>query len=80
MDFRQSHNGTNLPKQNFFSIKVQQQFDCKAERERVLYAVTYSNTMGNGNALWTENSPNAEWPPIVPGSIIAGVLRWACAK
>ena len=64
----------------FSSLKVQHQFDCKAQLERSLYAATFSNPMGNGNVLMTQNSPNVEWAPIVPGSIVAAIARWACAK
>jgi cellobiose-specific phosphotransferase system component IIB len=61
------------------SWKVQDEFDCKDKKLRMLSYLAYSDHMGNG-----DNVPNdvvtGDWKPVIPGSIGDALWKYACGK
>ncbi len=71
------------PAQNFAkpykSHKEQAEFDCEKRKMRHVALIFYSNNMGEGEAVFTENVPGA-WTFHPAGSIDNFLLKIACGK
>ena len=77
IDFKTGQdNGREKP---YLSLKLQSEYDCKEERERLLYASFHSEKMGQGEIVSVNRNPS-EWSPIVPNSLVAGDWEIACGK
>ncbi|MCG6934219.1 MAG: hypothetical protein LJE57_11325 [Gallionella sp.] len=61
------------------SWKVQDEFDCKADRLRMLSYTAYTEHMGNGEIV-PSNVVTGEWEPVLPGSIGEALWKFACGK
>ena len=61
------------------SWKVQDEFDCKDKKLRMLSFIGYAEHMGNG-AIIPNNIVTGEWEPVIPGSIGAALWEFACGK
>jgi hypothetical protein len=64
---------------NVLSVKVQSEYDCKAERSRILAVTRFSGQMGNGTVVYGNND-SGKWLPIEPGSIGESKWKIACGK
>ena len=64
---------------NVLSVKVQSEYDCKAERSRILAVTRFSGQMGNGTVVYGNND-GGKWLPIEPGSIGESKWKIACGK
>jgi len=64
---------------SFSSSKEQREFDCSAERVRMLAVTYFSGNMGRGKVVWSD-SDEQKWHPVQPESV--GQARWkfACGK
>lgn len=62
------------------SSKLHEEFDCKEEQTRQLYAVYYKGQMGSGN-LWPPPAVDPlDWRPVIPGTIGQDMWKLACGK
>jgi hypothetical protein len=55
--------------ENYLSVKIQNEYDCKNEKTRLLFLSTHSGHMGGGDLVEMNNNPG-EWIPVPPASII----------
>jgi hypothetical protein len=76
-DFRRA--ATSASDRVFRSAKSQTQYDCAAERGRVIVQQPFEGQMGEGRAL---DAPriDGDWEAIDPGSARAAVLAQVCGK
>jgi hypothetical protein len=61
------------------SVKMQSEYDCVEYQHRPIYAVTYSENMGDGQIIANLDG-DKNWKPPVPGSVIEALLKIACGK
>jgi hypothetical protein len=61
------------------SWKVQDEFDCKDRKLRMLSYIGYAEHMGNG-AIIPNNIVTGKWEPVIPESIGAALWWFACGK
>jgi len=61
----------------FFSSTMQHEYDCKEERERLLFASARTQNMGKGDTVITDPFPH-EWRLVPAGSIIKAFWVFAC--
>lgn len=74
---------TNLKvrdKDGDMSWRTRDETDCKEERERFTSMTTFSESMLGGRVTRTADFPNNEWSDIAPGTVMATVMRYVCAK
>ena len=65
--------------ESYLSDKVQQEYDCKEEKLRILAFTWFDGQMGNGKVVVSDYDPD-KWIPIQPDSV--GETKWkiACGK
>ena len=63
-----------------WSIKTLIEYDCTAMRARTLAGEAYSEQMGGGRMMGSEQVADAQWESIEPGSTRDKVRQIACAK
>jgi len=61
------------------SYKNQYEYKCKERQERSIYQIIYSENMGEGKVVQTYDEPD-EWVPVIPDSVGAAHLEFACKK
>lgn len=61
------------------SWKVQDEFDCKAKKLRMLSYTAFSEHMGNGEIVPSNMVAN-QWEPVIPESIGYALWKYACEK
>ncbi len=65
----------------YLSLKIQTEFDCKAEQLRELYYSNYSKNMGWGDLVFNYREPDSvKWKPLVPESINEALWKYVCGK
>ena len=64
---------------SFLSQKVQSEYDCKEERERLLAFSWFSGKMGSGTVVYSDNDPT-KWIPIQPDSVAETLWKIVCGK
>ena len=63
----------------YFSVKIQQEFDCNKEQSRMEYASTFSEHMGAGQVGGSSAYPII-WVPVEPKSNGETLWKLACDK
>ncbi|MDX8400124.1 MAG: hypothetical protein R8K20_07725 [Gallionellaceae bacterium] len=63
----------------YYSIKTQEEYDCKFGDIRLLYVALYEEHMEQGEALYTHAETYA-WEPVVLDTAPAAMWRIACGK
>ena len=63
-----------------WSIKTLIEYDCAAMRSRTLAGEAYSEQMGGGRMMGSEQVADAQWENVEPGSTRDKVRQIACAK
>ena len=63
----------------YLSEKLQYEYDCKQEQARMLNFSSHSGNMGAGAMVEGEFRPG-KWEPLPPGSLVAYLRKFACAK
>jgi hypothetical protein len=61
----------------FLSMRVQQQFDCKEKRMRVLDQTYFDRNMANGNVVYFD-STEGSWEPVAPETNGKFLWKTAC--
>jgi serine protease Do len=64
---------------NYRSIAALEEFDCGEKRNRTLSYIYYADAMGSGAVIYSDNSPRGSWNYMVPGSVGATQLAFACS-
>ena len=64
---------------SYLSGKMQREYDCKEEKERLLALTWFSGQMGGGKVVYSETNVT-RWIPIQPESIGETVWKIACGK
>jgi hypothetical protein len=68
----------------YMSSKDQEEFDCKEKLARPLYSTYHSGNMGRGEIVFTNETPGnsiyGNWTPVMPGTIIETLWKFACGK
>lgn len=62
------------------SIRAQVEYDCGQPRTRTLALEAYSEQMGDGRLVATQQVPEPEWEGIKPGSTNEKIRMLVCAK
>lgn len=62
------------------SIKTLIEYDCPTMRSRTLAGEAYSEQMGDGRKVASEQRPDAQWESVEPGTTSDKVRQIACAK
>jgi Surface-adhesin protein E len=72
-----SNKGANIL---FRSSKTQSEYNCKKKQQRQLYMSLYTENLGKGEVVLTDNN-HTKWEPIPTGSSAAEALwKLACEK
>ena len=61
----------------FSSGKAQDEYDCKEERTRKIYASYHTGHMGDGPSSSTEDE-SKKWVPVAPNSVAQALWKFAC--
>lgn len=61
------------------SWKVEDEFDCKNKKLRMLSYTAYSEHMGNGEII-PNNMVTNHWEPVIPESIGQALWKFACSQ
>ena len=69
-----------LAGESYLSEKVQNEYDCKEEKTRILAFTRFNRQMGNGKAFYNTSETSMKWRPISPGSIGEALWKIACGK
>ena len=60
------------------SIKKHEEYDCKETQTRLLYLSKHSGRFAEGKVVYLNDIPYDKWVPVVPGSILEDLWRYAC--
>ena len=71
----QKRDGTN---QMFKSAVIQGDFNCYKQNKRQLDVILYSENLAEGSVVHAARNINEKYISIIPGSIDAGLIKWAC--
>jgi hypothetical protein len=71
----QKRDGSN---QMFNSSVIQGDFNCKKQYKRQLDVILYSENLARGSVVHAVRNINEKYISIIPGSIDAGLIKWAC--
>lgn len=63
----------------FTSSKFQNEYDCNEGQIRFLVNTTFSENMGGGEVIFTNDDPG-KWQPVISGSIDEAMWKFACGK
>lgn len=63
---------------NFYSSRNLYQIDCTHDYNRIIHSTAYTNYDGKGDVVTTINSPNSQYEPIIPGTIIEYLSEKVC--
>jgi cellobiose-specific phosphotransferase system component IIB len=61
------------------SWEVQDEFDCKDKKLRMLSYIAYSEHMRSGDIV-PNDMVTGDWKPVIPGSIGDALWKYACGK
>ncbi len=76
---QRSAGSTNFPEITYLSVKAQHEYDCKTAQQRILYFYWYSENMGKGDVVFSDDTVE-EWSPVYPNSTKDILLKYACWK
>lgn len=58
---------------------TREEYDCAKARQRTLYFSMYSDSMGEGQRVYSRSEPG-EWAPVPSGSIVEKLWKIACGE
>ena len=79
-DYKAAHHLKLEDDKYYWSVKAQQEFDCKEKRSRILYLAWYSGEMGKGNNVKSKATPKMNWTPVIPESFGESLWKWECGS
>ena len=71
----QKRDGSN---QMFNSAVIQGDFNCNKQNKRQLDVILYSGNLAKGSVVHAVRNINERYISIIPGSMDAGLIKWAC--
>ncbi len=74
-DYSTAQEGDSKP---YMSVRIQNEYNCKEETDRQIYATTFSGNMLEGNTIDTQGG--RDWEPIAPRTIGETLWKFACGK
>lgn len=66
--------------QGYMSAKVQQEYDCKSNKVRVLFASSHSEVFGKGKTLEISKDKPLPWLTMPKNSVATIVRDYICSK
>jgi hypothetical protein len=67
--------------QSFLSTKEKLEYDCDGERGRLLSFTHFSDNMGTGKVVYTdEGEGEVRWEPVAPRTVAQALWKLACGK
>ena len=63
----------------YMSSLTTSEYDCKADRARILYFSWHSEQMGGGQIVHMDSDPS-EWEAVLPRSGVEKLWKFACGK
>ncbi len=60
------------------SKKKHEEYDCKKKQIRLLYLSKHSGRFTEGKVVYLNDIPYNKWVPVVPGSVLEELWRYAC--
>jgi len=74
-DYSTAPEGDSKP---YMSVRIQNEYNCKEETSRQIYATTFSGNMAEGNTI--NRQGGREWRPIAPRTFGETLWKFACGK
>ncbi len=74
-DYSTAQEGDSKP---YMSVRIQNEYNCKEETDRQIYATTFSGNMLEGNKIDTQGG--RDWEPIAPRTFGETHWKFACGK
>lgn len=71
-------NHPNKTRQGYLSVKVQQEYDCKSNKVRTLYASAHSELFGKGITVKIAEDTPLPWQEMPNGSVATFVRNYIC--
>jgi len=62
----------------YMSVRIQNEYNCKEETDRQIYATTFSGNMAGGHTINMQGGRN--WEPIAPRTFGETLWKFACGK
>lgn len=73
-------NHPNGTRDGYKSLKAQQEYDCKSNKVRMLYASTHSEIDGKGKIIQFAEGLPLSWQTMPDGSVAAYTRNYVCSK
>jgi len=74
-DYSTAQEGDSKP---YMSVRIQNEYNCKEETDRQIYATTFSGNMAGGNTIGRQGGK--KWVPIAPRTHGEALWKFACGK
>ena len=74
-DYSTAQEGDSKP---YMSVRIQNEYNCKEETDRQIYATTFSGNMLEGNKIDTQGG--RDWEPVAPRTHDEALWKFACGK
>ncbi len=74
-DYSTAPEGDSKP---YMSVRIQNEYNCKEETDRQIYATTFSGNMAEGNTIGRQGGK--KWRPIAPRTFGETLWKFACGK
>ena len=60
------------------SKRKHEEYDCKKKQIRLLYLSKHTGRFTEGKVVYLNDIPYNKWVPVVPGSVLEDLWRYAC--
>ncbi len=74
-DYSTAQEGDSKP---YMSVRIQNEYNCKEETDRQIYATTFSGNMAGGHTI--NRQGGKKWEPIAPRTFGETLWKFACGK
>jgi len=74
-DYSTAQEGDSKP---YMSVRIQNEYNCKEETDRQIYATTFSGNMAEGNTI--DMKGGKDWKPVAPRTHDEALWKFACGK
>ncbi len=74
-DYSTAQEGGSKP---YMSVRIQNEYNCKEETSRQIYATTFSGNMAGGHTIGRQGG--REWEPVAPRTHGEALWKFACWK
>lgn len=79
LDYKKTQK-TPSGKQQYMSVALQKEYDCKEQVMRIFTVKSYSKNMATGKVIETVSSKSALWKPVIPDTLEEDLMKMVCAK